>query len=99
MLLLGGITSLPEIATVTTASRTGSPSLAVNNLIGSAAGNVLLLAVADVVLGRDALTSVVATPSTLLQGTLVPLRRVPPCERSWKLNHGACPYGYPYGRP
>lgn len=70
MLLLGGITSLPEIATVTTASWTGSPSLAVNNLIGSAAGNVLLLAVADVVLGRDALTSVVAKPSTLLQGTL-----------------------------
>jgi len=70
MLLLGGITSLPEIATVTSASWTGSASLAVNNLLGSAAANVLLLAVADAVLGHDALTSVVAKPSTLLQGTL-----------------------------
>lgn len=70
MLLLGGITSLPEIATVTSASWTGSASLAVNNLLGSAAANVLLLAVADAVLGRDALTSVVAKPSTLFQGTL-----------------------------
>ncbi|WP_027132777.1 sodium:calcium antiporter [Geminicoccus roseus] len=70
MLLLGGITSLPEIATVTTASWTGNAPLAVNNLLGSASSNILLLAVADAVLGRDALTSVVAKPSTLLQGTL-----------------------------
>lgn len=70
MLLLGGITSLPEIATVGTASWTGNPELAVSNLLGSAAANILLLAVADAVIGRDALTSVVATPSTLFQGTL-----------------------------
>lgn len=70
MLLLGGITSLPEIATVGTASWTGNPDLAVSNLLGSAAANILLLAVADAVIGRDALTSVVATPSTLFQGTL-----------------------------
>jgi cation:H+ antiporter len=31
----------------------------------------MLIAVADAVLGRDALTSVVASPATLLQGTLV----------------------------
>lgn len=70
MLLLGGITSLPEIATVTTASWTGNAPLAVNNLLGSASINIVLLAAADAVLGRDALTSVVAKPSTLLQGTL-----------------------------
>jgi len=70
ILLLGGITSLPEIATVSTAAATGNPALAVNNLLGSAAINVLLLAVADAAIGRDALTSVVAKPSTLLQGTL-----------------------------
>jgi hypothetical protein len=29
----------------------------------------------------------------------VPLRRVPPCDGPGKLNHGACPYGYPYGSP
>jgi cation:H+ antiporter len=70
LLLLGGITSLPEIATVASASWTGNPSLAVSNLLGSAAANILLLAVADAVIGRDALTATVATPSTLLQGTL-----------------------------
>lgn len=38
MLLLGGITSLPEVANVTTASAIGNPALAIN---------VLLLAIAD----------------------------------------------------
>ncbi len=70
MLLLGGITSLPELATVTTSSLTGNAPLAVNNLLGSAAVNVLLLAVADIVYGRGALTSVVAKPATLMQGVL-----------------------------
>jgi cation:H+ antiporter len=70
LLLLGGITSLPEVATVTTSSLTGNPALALNNILGSAAINVVLLAVADAVLGRDALTAVVAKPATLLQGTL-----------------------------
>jgi cation:H+ antiporter len=70
MFLLGGITSLPEIATVGTASITGNAPLAVNNLLGTAAINILLLAVADAFLGRDALTSAVASASTLLQGTL-----------------------------
>ncbi len=70
MLLLGGITSLPEVANTMTASWTGNPGLAVNNLLGSAAINVLLLAVADAFLGREALTSAVAKPSTLMMGTL-----------------------------
>ncbi|MFZ5749232.1 MAG: sodium:calcium antiporter [Pseudomonadota bacterium] len=70
MLLLGGITSLPEVATVATASATGSPSLALNNLLGSASINVALLALADFLYGRAALTSMVARPATLLQGVL-----------------------------
>jgi cation:H+ antiporter len=70
MLLLGGITSLPEIANVLTASTRGVPALAVNNLLGSAAINILLLAVADVVIGRQALTSVVAAPATMMMGAL-----------------------------
>ncbi len=70
MLLLGGITSLPEAATVVTSSYTGSAPLALNNLLGSASINVVLLALADAVLGRDALTAIVAKPATLLQGTL-----------------------------
>ncbi|WP_188055242.1 MULTISPECIES: sodium:calcium antiporter [unclassified Sphingosinithalassobacter] len=69
MLLLGGITSLPEVATVGTASATGNPALAVNNLLGSASINILLLAIADLVFGKDALTSRAARPATLMQGT------------------------------
>ncbi len=69
-LLLGGVTSLPELASAVTASYSGHASLALSGLLGSVATNVLLLAIADAVLGRDALTSVVAHPATLLQGTL-----------------------------
>lgn len=69
MLLLGGITSLPEVANVATASTMGNPALAVNNLLGSAAINVLLLAVADAWIGREAVTGVVARPSTMMMAT------------------------------
>ena len=70
MLMLGGITSLPELANVVTASAIGNPSLAVNNLLGSAAINVLLLAVGDALVGRRAVTSIVAQPSTMMMGVL-----------------------------
>lgn len=70
MLLLGIINCLPEIANVSTASWAGNPTLAVNNLLGSAAINIVLLAVMDSVFGREALTSFVAKPTTLMQATL-----------------------------
>lgn len=70
MVLLGGITSLPEIANVLSSSISDSPRLGINNLLGSAAINVLLLAIVDAFVGRDALTSVVAKPSTLMMATL-----------------------------
>lgn len=70
MLLLGGITSLPELATTTSAAASGVPDLALNNVMGSAAFNVVLLAVADAALGRRALTGTIGKPATLLQGVL-----------------------------
>ena len=70
MLLLGGITSLPELATASSAAAFGAPVLALNNALGSAAFNILLLALADIVLGRSALTAVIARSATLLQGVL-----------------------------
>ena len=70
MLLLGTITSLPELANVTTASINGNPALAVNNLLGSAAINILLLAIADAIVGRRAVTSIVAQPSTMMMAAL-----------------------------
>ena len=50
MFLLGCITSLPEVANTITASSTGNPALAINNLLGSAAINIFLLASASTLL-------------------------------------------------
>ncbi|PWS35472.1 hypothetical protein DFH01_17845 [Falsiroseomonas bella] len=70
LVLLGGITSLPEVAVSTTSALTGEEVLAVNNLLGSVAAQVALLALADAVIGREALTSVVVQPVVLLQAAL-----------------------------
>lgn len=70
MLLLGGIVSLTEISTVSTAAFTGSPLLALNNLLGSESINLFLLAAVDPLTGREALTSFIARPAMLFQGTL-----------------------------
>jgi cation:H+ antiporter len=71
MLLMGGITSLPEIAAVSSSAFTGNAALATNNLLGSVSINVVLIAAADAVLGRDAITSTIGRPTTLMQGALV----------------------------
>lgn len=70
MLLLGGITSLPELAAVSTSAVTGNAPLAINNLLGTASINLVLLAAADFHFGRGALTAVAARPATLMQGVL-----------------------------
>ncbi|WP_119459218.1 sodium:calcium antiporter [Rhodospirillaceae bacterium SYSU D60014] len=70
LVLLGGITSLPEVATSITASWSGNAALAVNNLLGGVAMQVAVLVLADAAIGRDALTSVIARPGVLLQGAL-----------------------------
>lgn len=70
MLLLGGITSLPEVATAGSAGLTGSPDLAVSNLIGTASINILLLVIADGLVAGAALTALARSSSPLLQGLL-----------------------------
>ena len=70
LLLLAGVTSLPEIGVSVTAAASGNADLAVNNLFGSIAMQVAILAVIDFVIGRRALTSVVPDPGLLLLGTL-----------------------------
>lgn len=67
VLLLAGITSLPEIATSISAAAAGEAALAVNNLLGSIALQVVILAIADVVYDRRALTSVVPDPIAMLE--------------------------------
>jgi cation:H+ antiporter len=69
LVLLGGITSLPEVAVSVTSAVSGESVMAVSTLLGAVAVQVTVLAVADVIIGRDALTSVVASPVVLLQGT------------------------------
>jgi cation:H+ antiporter len=70
MILLAGVTSLPELAIAVTATLQGTPILTVNDVFGSAAANLVVLAVADLVVGRDALTSVQGSPQLLLQAVL-----------------------------
>ncbi len=69
LVLLGGITSLPEVAVSATAAYAGHDALAVNNLLGSVALQATILAIADLAIGRDALTSVVGQVVVMLQGT------------------------------
>lgn len=70
IILLAGVTSLPEIGVTATASLAGNAELAVNNLFGSIALQVALLAAVDFVIGRRALTAVVPEPSVILEGSL-----------------------------
>jgi cation:H+ antiporter len=70
LVVLGGITSLPEVAVSVSASLTGEAVLALNNVLGSVAAQVALLALADALIGREALTSVVLKPAVLLQAAL-----------------------------
>jgi cation:H+ antiporter len=70
LVLLGGITSLPEVAVSLTASLSGEAVLALNNVLGSVAVQVAILALADAVIGREALTSVVVKPTVLLLAAL-----------------------------
>jgi cation:H+ antiporter len=70
LLLLGGVTSLPELAVSVSAAYSGNAVLAVNNILGGVAMQVAILALADFAIGRRALTSVVPDPVVILQGCL-----------------------------
>lgn len=70
LLLLAGVTSLPEVATSFTAARSGDAPLAVNNLLGSIALQIALLAFGDAIYSKRALTSIVPDPIVILQGAL-----------------------------
>lgn len=69
-LLLGGISSLPEAATTTTAAAVGNAPIAVNNLIGGVAMQVAILALADLRARGDAITALIDESSVLLQMSL-----------------------------
>lgn len=66
IVLLGAVTSLPEISTTTVATLSGNARMAVNNLLGGIAFQVVVLALADLFVGRNALTSLVPGPRVIL---------------------------------
>ena len=70
IMLLGATTSLPEIAVATSATLNGAPLLSINDVLGSASINIVILAIADVAYRREALTSRVPTVSVVLQGVV-----------------------------
>ncbi|MBB4016467.1 cation:H+ antiporter [Chelatococcus caeni] len=70
IVLLAGVTSLPEIGVVLTSAARDNADLALNSIFGSIALQVALLAVVDFVIGRRALTAVVPEPGVMLQGSL-----------------------------
>ncbi|WP_274425829.1 sodium:calcium antiporter [Chelativorans sp. YIM 93263] len=70
LMLLAGVTSLPEIAVTVTATLDGHSILALNNLFGSIAMQVALLAAVDFTVGRRPLTAVVPEPAVMLEGSL-----------------------------
>ncbi len=70
ILLLGGVTALPELSIAVAATLDGAPELSVSNVLGSISINFVILAIADAVYGRKALTAAPADPALLLQGSL-----------------------------
>lgn len=68
MLLLGFVTSLPEIATTSSAAAIGNAPLAASNLLGGVAMQMALLAVIDgLILRRRSLTTACREPGLLAQ--------------------------------
>jgi cation:H+ antiporter len=67
LLLLGGVTSLPELAVAVSSSVTGDSALAVNSILGGIAMQVAILALADALIGDKALTHVIPDPTIFLQ--------------------------------
>jgi cation:H+ antiporter len=71
LLLLGVATSLPEIATTVTAALIGNAALVAGNLFGGVALQIAVLAIADVVAVRGALTFFTPQPVLLFQGVML----------------------------
>ena len=65
-ILLGAVTSLPETTTTSVAVISDNPRMAVNNLVGGVAFQVVVIALADLFVDKNALTSMVPGPRVML---------------------------------
>lgn len=70
-LLLGGISSIPEMAMSMTAAANGNAPLAIGSLLGGVYATMTTIAVIDAIIGGPPLTRDVTRPVILLQGVLV----------------------------
>ena len=66
VILLGAVTSLPETTTTSVAVISDNPRMAVNNLVGGVAFQVVVIALADLFVDKNALTSMVPGPRVML---------------------------------
>lgn len=69
--LLGGVTSLPEISTTMIAASLGNAELAASNLIGGVSMQTSMLAIADALILSKALTFIAPNPALLMGGVLL----------------------------
>jgi cation:H+ antiporter len=78
VLLLAGVTSLPDFAATLTAAIDARPNLAMSNVMGSMAANLVFLAVADIVYRKANLEHAAASAVNLmLAGLLIVLLTLP----------------------
>lgn len=78
VLLLAGVTSLPDFAATLSAALDARPDLAMSNVMGSMAVNLTFLAVADIVYRKANLEHAAASPVNLmLAGLLIVLLTLP----------------------
>lgn len=68
--LLAGVTSLPDFAATLSAALDSRPDLAMSNVMGSMAANLMFLGVADIVYRKANLEHAAASPATLLLAAL-----------------------------
>ena len=69
--LLAGVTSLPDFAATLSAALDARPDLAMSNVMGSMAANLMFLGVADIVYRKANLEHAAASPTTLMQAALL----------------------------
>ncbi len=68
--VLGGVVSLPELSTATSAAVVGKARFAVNTLFGGIAATMVVIAVIDAIVREHPLSTDITHPVVLLQGTL-----------------------------
>jgi cation:H+ antiporter len=71
LLFLAGVTSLPDFAATLSAALDSRPELAMSNIMGSMAVNLVFLAVADIFYRKANLEHAAASPASMMLATLM----------------------------